>query len=253
VEDQGTSHIAVLPKITFLCCNNNNGYAIGNNKGLEFIYRQKDIDAVLILNNDILFVEDIIPKLKSFLFDKQDAGIVSPILYKENMMEIDYNCARRNPSIIELILIFGFQYIFGRFVKSQKKKYCLLNDPLINTDAIPIELSSGSCMMLKKSLFYQIKGFDPNTFLYYEENILYKKISQLGLRNYLLPTLKCIHLGAGSTSCSANYFIGKCVIDSALYYVKTYCRPHFYQYFLLKVATTLFKCKLIITKTLKLR
>ena len=39
-----------------------------------------------------------------------------------------------------------------------------------------IELPSGSCMMFNAEALRIIGGFDPNTFLYYEEDILYKKL-----------------------------------------------------------------------------
>lgn len=48
----------------------------------------------MILNNDILFVEDIIPGLSGLLSSLPNCGIVSPLLYKKGMKEFDLNCAR---------------------------------------------------------------------------------------------------------------------------------------------------------------
>ncbi|MDE6654652.1 MAG: glycosyltransferase, partial [Muribaculaceae bacterium] len=70
-----------LSVATLLLSSTNNGYASGNNKGLHLTFRDDEIDNVLILNNDILFVEDIIPRLLKHLADTPDAAIVSPLLY----------------------------------------------------------------------------------------------------------------------------------------------------------------------------
>ena len=86
-----------------------------------------------------------------------------------------------------------------------------------------IDLPSGSCMFIKKELFKQMDYFDPNTFLYYEENILYRKVKRLNRQNYLFTDLKCIHLGAQSTS-KVNYSYNKekKKMSSPLYYMKNY-------------------------------
>ena len=99
-----------LPYITFFASKNNDGYARGNNKGLNLAYADDEIDRILILNNDILFVEDIIPELIALSKQLPDCGIVSPILYKKGLLDIDYNCARKNISPSDLIKDNLFHY-----------------------------------------------------------------------------------------------------------------------------------------------
>ena len=86
-----------------------------------------------------------------------------------------------------------------------------------------VELPSGSCMMCDKELFRKIGSFDPNTFLYYEENILWEKIRPLGLHNYLDKHISCIHLGAATTKTkSTSSFIARSLIDSTRYFIRRY-------------------------------
>ena len=90
-----------------------------------------------------------------------------------------------------------------------------------------VELPSGSCMLLKKSLVQKINMFDPSTFLYCEENILHSQIKSLGLKNYVIPSLSCIHLGGSTTkqesvNVKSLIFIRKCGIESMNYYLKRY-------------------------------
>ncbi|MFR9502507.1 MAG: glycosyltransferase family 2 protein [Rikenellaceae bacterium] len=225
VNEKESSTSSKLKRATFLISKSNSGYAQGNNKGLKLLELDDEIENILILNNDILFVEDIIPRLTEVQSQRDDCAIVSPILYKRDMAGIDYNCARLNHNPWEIILtqLFLYRNICNITNKMRDKRMLLLKSPeLLNHDITEIELPSGSCMLMKKELFSKIGWFDPNTFLYYEENILYKKITRMGLKNYLLLNCKCIHLGAASTSKASNSFTLNAEKDSVTYYLGTY-------------------------------
>lgn len=201
----------------------NDGYAQGNNKGLQLAYQDDEISDILILNNDILFVEDILPKLSSYYYQLKDVAILSPILYKKGLKEIDYNCARKNISPWAEIGN-NFLHYFFKLLKSPKfaqKRYILKNEAF-PAKIIPIELPSGACMYISKKLFQKIGSFDSNTFLYWEENILFKKTEKIHKQNYLCTDLKCIHLGASSTTSSPSLFIIDCNLKSSRYYMKRY-------------------------------
>ena len=216
-----------LPYVTFLVSKTNDGYACGNNKGLKLAYADEEIDKVMILNNDVLFVEDIVPQLVREYDSIENVGIISPLLYKKNMEGIDYNCARKCESVYKTMgrLLFFYVNPFHVKAKWDKQQKYLLNQPkLMEEECFEIELPSGSCMLLQKKLFEEIGSFDPNTFLYYEENILYQKLYAHGLTNYICPSLKCIHLGASSTKKEVGYFMIKASADSACYYIENYTK-----------------------------
>lgn len=218
-------NIGTLPYATFLVSNINDGYARGNNKGLKLAYEDDEVDKVLILNNDVLFVEDILPKLCREYDSDEHIGIISPLLYKKDMEDLDYNCARRSEGVIRTCGRFVLFYFnpFGIKDKWDKKQKYLRDKPsLKDNERFEIDLPSGSCMLLSKKLFEKIGSFDPNTFLYYEENILYQKLFARGLTNYIYPNLKCIHLGASSTKNEVGYFMIKASADSACYYIEHY-------------------------------
>ena len=81
--NEGEEHPLVLPYISLLLSSENDGYARGNNKGLKLAETDPEVTDVLILNNDILFVQDIIPSLLDYYYKLPDAGIVSPLLCKK--------------------------------------------------------------------------------------------------------------------------------------------------------------------------
>lgn len=233
-----------LPFVTYLISKDNPGYAEGNNKGLRLLYEDAEVDKVMILNNDILFIEDFIPRLADFLDKKPDAGIVCPLLLKKDQTSIDYNCARTNVNVQELTRVF-WSYALGLIYNNDRKHKILLNNPhAIENECLEIELPSGSCMLTNKDYFKSIGGFDPNTFLYYEENILFEKIRKTGRKNYICPKLKCVHLGASTTNKQVKSypFLAKSY-ESVRYYVNNYTNASWYakKLFLLSLNTFLFR------------
>lgn len=215
-----------LGECTLVINDKNLGYACGNNSGLFLVEKDDDVDKVMILNNDIIFVDDIIPPLSKKLHSLPNCALVSPVLFKKNMDGYDYNCARLNVTVGSLISE-NFLHYYHRLINKNdtdvdRKRY-LLKECTVSSGSLEVELPSGSCMLLEKEIFKKIGYFDPNTFLYFEENILYKKICSLGLKIYISLDEKCIHLGAATMkSLPKNKWIMVTGKRSESYYVKNY-------------------------------
>lgn len=237
------------PRMTFIVNDTNGGYAQGNNHGLRCAFIDPDVGYIMVLNNDVLFVEDIIPQLICNIKDLPNCGIVSPILYKRDLNGIDYNCARTSMTFRQAILLnltMGKPW-FGIKKRIDEEQYLLKQDPdAINKDYVEIDYPSGSCMMATKELWKAIDGFDPHTFLYYEEAILHSKTSKAGKQNYLIPSLKCIHLGASSTSKSISPKQSKLASKSKRYYMLNYFEVNWYQRILLRLTLALGQIALFI-------
>lgn len=220
-----------LPYVTYIESSTNDGYARGNNKALFLTEKDEEIEFVMILNNDVLFVQDIIPGLYGWYHRLADAAILSPLLYKRDMEGIDLNCARINCTLKLELAYYFFHPIFQLFRKQDpflKKRY-LIKDERCLPEVLKIELLSGSCMFIRKTLFSNIGFFDPHTFLYWEESILFKKTERISMQNYLITDCKCIHLGASSTSTSSVPFF-KYGISSGRYYMRNYANIRWWQY-----------------------
>ena len=243
-----------FPAFSLIVSSKNLGYANGNNLALHYVNNDSEIDDILILNNDVLFVEDILPLLKKKSEELPFAAILSPILYTKDLKNIDYTCARKAAPNWRLIwkFIFFDLNLGGITKKIDAQDYLIqTNLDILKKDAFEIELPSGSCMFLKKNIFKQINWFDPNTFLYYEEMILHKKISSIKKKNYLLPQIKCIHLGASTTRTEPSFFLIKCSFDSAIYYLKNYADLSLFQRLFLYLGILNMSLKLFIFKYIK--
>ena len=216
------STVSKLGAISYLRLSENLGYAKGNNEGLRFLYNDTDINYIMILNSDIIITEDFIPTIREHINCHKELAAVSPLLYKRNG-EVDYCCARTSLSKADLLRTFSF--VFNKqYIKALDSQKILKYSPnAVLKDSVDIEFPSGSCMMFRKQVLQDLEGFDPNTFLYYEENILCRKIQKLGLKCALIPSVSCIHTGgATTTSVKTAYFLKKCNLESLLYYLKMY-------------------------------
>ena len=145
-----------LPHVSFVVSKTNDGYACGNNKGLKYAYADASIDKVMILNNDVLFIQDIIPQLSKFVEEKEDCAIVSPLLLKKDKMAIDYNCARLAPTVEQILLPYLLFYrdVCGMLSRNLCKIQILKHSiEKLKEKFVAIDLPSGSCMVINKSLF----------------------------------------------------------------------------------------------------
>lgn len=149
-----------LPHVGLLLLDDNRGYARGNNAGIELCYGDDDITHIMVLNNDILFVEDIIPPLLSRAATINDCGIISPLLFKRDMQGIDFNCARMNVTVGQLIAKNLFHYLRRLRGKDElqanPRRYPLLNRDKVDDMLLEVELPSGSCMLIDKELMKEI-------------------------------------------------------------------------------------------------
>lgn len=240
-----------LPYYSLIASRSNDGYARGNNKGLRLAYGDSSIQNILILNSDILFTEDILPALLHLQQEKADCGLMTPLIVSQSGV-IDHCCARKEPTNWEIIELFAFfrRDLFHILSRANKRQKILLNKP--NLSKLPfftVDFPSGACMFIDKRLFQEIGGFDPGTFLYYEELILHKKLQRISRTNYCVPSVRCTHLGARSTEHSTGRFLQRCNLESADHYLSHYGHLSHIQRLVWGIVKRLWFLKFSITKT----
>lgn len=234
-----------LPYFTLLASTQNSGYAQGNNKGLRLAFADPEIDQVLILNNDVLFTEDILPALLEIQDQLPNAGLITPLIVSRNG-EIDHCCAREFPSNREVMLPFMLfkRDLFHILSKSNQREKILLQHPdWVQKRFFPVGMPSGACMLIDKALLQEAGGFEDGTFLYYEENILCKKLQDRRKCCYCIPSISALHLGGSSTSKTQNLFLQKCNLESADYYLRHFAGMTFFQCCIWTVTCWLWKLK----------
>jgi len=200
----------------------NLGYAKGNNIGLQFLI-SKGYEYALITNNDVLYVENSIIILYSYIIKHPNVALIGPKIYNPEM-KLQHSTRLNEPKFSEL---FGF---LGKSIR--------LNES-IQKESLKVYSISGSSMIVSIKNLMRVDLFDENTFLYNEENIMSFKLSKLGLTTIFSPESIVIH-NHGYTTGRNNMFVNKEYIKSSFYYWLFYRKTSilflsiFYIFFTLK-------------------
>ena len=176
-----------LPEnVLYLLLPNNIGYGAAHNKAIL----NTDFDAPyhLIMNPDIYFESYVLEKLKAYMDDNTDVGLVMPkIVWPTGA---DQGLRKLLPS--------PFQLIFRRFIPSSLKqlsKKAAENYELQNLDAenpMDVPVLSGCFMFCRRSVLQQIGGFDERFFLYLEDVDLSRRLSEQAINRYW-PGVQVVH------------------------------------------------------------
>lgn len=167
----------------------NLGFAAGNMLGFQYA----NGDFYAFINSDVLFVAPILNPLITFMEQNPNVGVCGPQILNEKGEETT-----------------SFRSFEGVRYKLFGKKFLALTQPnkpsmlkKYNTP-IAVDFIIGSFMFYRAKAFHSVGGFDPNTFLYYEESDICFRLKKNGYATYYLPDLKYIHLEGKSSSVKLN-------------------------------------------------
>ncbi len=194
--------------------NKNLGYSRGNNLGFKYALDKKliDNDDVVLFTNEDIVIED-----KKFL---------SKALHNLDF----YKCGFLGPKIINN----DGSYMFPHLKKTGYLK-CLLhmgnNGKIDNFFGInrrlrkvskPLEvfLLNGACFFCRVSDFIEINMFDTNTFIYYEEELIFRRVYNERIKVIYDPEIIVFHEHSASVKKSFSILNKKkLVYDSELYFI----------------------------------
>ncbi len=191
--DQVTSQ---FKNVTTIKLGKNKGYAAANNVGIKLASGKY----LLLLNNDIVFTEDVISATIDFSKSVDDAAIVGCKLLNEDgshqVSIIDYDTITN---------LFGENYFFyklfpaSRLLSKWNRNYKLTGKPE------EVEVVKGAYFFIPRKV-YDIAGLlDERFFFYYEETEYCYRYTAAGGKVYYFPLSSIVHLG-GSSSDSNLWF-----------------------------------------------
>ena len=210
-------------KITVVKTKENRGYSYGNNIGIKEL--NNDIDYVLISNPDITVSESTIKRLKNDLDNNPDISVISPVI---NQLGEKIRGWRLSSFKEEVLLNINS---YHKKVE-QKLKY---DDSKYKGNLTKVDVVSGCFFMIRKEIFDAVGNFDEGVFLYYEENILGKKLNTIEKKTFIDNEVEVTHNLSVSVDKSFNSIKKyKMLKDSQKYYAKYYLKINFIQMFLLR-------------------
>ncbi|MBN2854211.1 glycosyltransferase family 2 protein [Patescibacteria group bacterium] len=153
-------------KIKIIASPINLGFGGANNLGAK----EARGEFLLFLNSDTVVKEDIFTSALNIFRQEDGVGLVSPLLITKKGLE-QKDAYGTWPSLKNLIL---------------------------RRSGSKIDWLSGCALFIKKSLFKELRGFDKNFFLYFEDIDLCRRAFKLGYSTKLDRTSRVVHLGGQS-------------------------------------------------------
>jgi N-acetylglucosaminyl-diphospho-decaprenol L-rhamnosyltransferase len=154
-----------------------------------------DVDRILICNPDLVLAPGAIERLSAALDEDSTAGAVGPRIL--NADGTAYPSARRLPSFRDGI---GHAVLGRRWPGNPWTRRYLRADVVLVDHPVQAGWLSGACLLVRRSAFEQIGGFDPGFFMYFEDVDLGKRLGEAGWANVLRPEAEVMHTGGTTTS-----------------------------------------------------
>ncbi len=212
----------------------NIGFGRANNLGAK----EAGGKYLLFLNPDTLLLNNAIKVMRDHLEEHGSVGAVGGALYSEDQKRIPSYCLNFDDPNDECRAARWGSIIGERIAARLKGGKQDSSDPERETEAAYV---FGADMMMPKDLFLELRGFDPEFFMYAEEEELSWRIRKRGYRIVYLPQAKIVHLEEGTQKSESGFreqtfrmrmrgkllFFHKCYGEEGMH---MFCRARFQKY-----------------------
>lgn len=205
-------------EIDILILENNAGFSKGNNEGFAYIKKKYKCNFVIVMNSDVeIKDEDFCVKVEQ-IYNKKYFDILGPDIYQvcrgihqnpEKMVIHNKEEAKReiekDLKHCKYYIYYSLRYELRRRIQEFNKRKGIAKEKNINytieVDNIKSDMKlHGACIILAtKFIENNNKVFEPETFLYCEEDILALRGKHEQYKILYSPELQVLHLGSASS------------------------------------------------------
>ena len=227
-----SEHYKLNSEIDVVSSGENGGYSKGNNFGIKYaLGNYPQIEYVAIMNPDVLCAEDnVLISLAGMLKEDRKLAVLAPLMIQDDHIvpvKVGWKCENS----------FRIWQKRCYWANSLLKNRCSYDKFEINEDKVLYcEVVQGSFFIIKRAVFEQVGFFVLFVFLYYEENILGKKIKALGYKEG--TSLSCTYIHEHHfepLSLSKEKRLKRREYASAEYYCKECLKSNNFLVFVLKL------------------
>jgi len=186
-----TDYADRLSNVSAILNHENLGLAAGNNCALG---RCRG-DYLLFLNPDTVLPVDGLERMIDFLDETQDVGVVGPrCVYEDGRPHVSFH---RNWGILHVIAWRLLPYRFVRRLYDRFSRY----------ESQDVLFVSGACLLIRRQIFEEIGGYDPEYFLTVEDALdLCIRAQETGSRIVFFPDSQVVHY-TGRSATQAPYLV----------------------------------------------
>ncbi|MGN7821876.1 glycosyltransferase family 2 protein [Chitinophaga sp. 22536] len=178
---------AGFPQVVLIESGDNIGFGRANNLGSKAAQGKY----LFFLNSDTLCMNNAVKILADYMDADERIAIAGGNLYTADHKPAISFC-QQMPGLTSDI-----DYLLGGMISKLK----FGKNIIYNYSEAPLQIEgyiSGADMMIRKAVFDEVGGFDPEFFMYYEETELTWRVRKKGYKIVSVPAAKIIHLEGGS-------------------------------------------------------
>ncbi|MGN0437485.1 MAG: hypothetical protein ACI4F4_03105 [Lachnospiraceae bacterium] len=221
--------------------NENRGFATGNNVGARKLIEWIKPSYIYFINSDVIVEKDVVVRCHDAIKSDKRLGLVST-----EIIGID---GEKQISSWNYDTYYGFlKRCFFLTRRNMYKNRITIQQQENRNGVVCVDAVRGSFMCFLTEAFINAGMFDENTFLYFEENIISRRLKNVGYRVGLLRGYYYIH--DHKEKQTQNVF-NKNRMKSALYYFKTYDKITLLQYVLAIGCVFYYRCECWVKSIIK--
>jgi N-acetylglucosaminyl-diphospho-decaprenol L-rhamnosyltransferase len=186
-----------FPAVRFVQSQTNAGFAAGNNLGAGISHGR----VLLFLNPDTEIIGNALDRLFETLNRLPNAGMAGAKLLNSDGT-LQTTCIQSFPTVLNQVL--ASEFLRRIFPRSRLWGIKALSDETQNPSSV--EVISGACMMIKRSIFRKVSGFDERFFMYSEDLDLCYRVREAGFDCRYVPGAQITHHGGGSSRSARSMF-----------------------------------------------
>ncbi|GAC1439590.1 MAG: glycosyltransferase family 2 protein [Mycobacteriales bacterium] len=196
--DDGAPEAAVGPGVTLLRTGGNLGYGRAANAGAA----GTEAEWRVVANPDVEWQPGALDVLLNAAARWPSAGCLGPAIRTPDGQL--YPSARAFPSLGRGVghALFGWCWPGNPWTRGYRAE---IGRPIEG----PTGWLSGSCMLLRRSAFEAVGGFDPSYFMYCEDMDLCRRLAEAGFANVYVPSSVVTHSGGHATSRVAGAMVAE--------------------------------------------
>jgi len=191
--DGSVQRAAARPGVRVVETGGNLGYGRAANAGVQAVESGGEApEFVLICNPDIVFGADSLDALLAAADRWPQAAAFGPLIKTPDGRI--YPSARDLPSIGRGIghALCGWWWPSNPWTRAYRRQDERAAERVAGW-------LSGACLMVRRTAFDDIGGFDPRYFMYFEDVDLGDRLGRAGWQNVLVPTATVVHTGGHAT------------------------------------------------------
>jgi hypothetical protein len=204
------------PRVVLVHNAENIGFGRAVNQGMA----TTDAPVVLLLNPDARLVAGAVEGLQDVLRSHGDCAVVGPAVVNDDGGI--QGSARGDPDM--LTGLFGRSTLLTRLFPGATVTRRNVVNPLESRhpeDSVEVDWVSGACMLVRRTAFEQVGGFDPRYFLYWEDADFCRRLRAAGLRTRYRPDARVVHT-VGRSSRTVQRLAVRAFHESAYLYYSTH-------------------------------